>query len=70
MYGWEIGDRAGRLSGCNRCRNQVHDLSGMRSYCYTSQEASRFSVNQAFDYHVFALDGGKIVIGKNRTAPG
>jgi hypothetical protein len=70
MYGWEIRDRAGRLSGGHRCRNQVHYLSGMRSYCDTSQKASSFSVDQAFDCHLFALDGGKIVIGKNRTTPG
>src|ERR1700760_3609842 len=42
----------------------------LRSNRYTSQKAFRFSVDQAFDYHVFALDRGKIVIGKNRTAPG
>jgi hypothetical protein len=42
----------------------------MRSYCYTSQKASGFSVDQAFDCQVFTLDRAKMVIGKNRTAPG
>ena len=70
MDGREIRDRASGLPGGDRRRNEVNDLSSMRADCYTSQKAFRFSVDQAFDCHVVTLDGGKIVVGEERTAPG
>jgi hypothetical protein len=70
MYGRDLGDRVGRLSGGDRRRNQVDDLSSMRSYRYTAQKASGFSVDQAFNGHVFSFNGAKIIIAKNRAAPG
>ena len=69
MHGRDIRDRAGGLAGGDCRGNEVDDLSGMRADCYASQKALRFGVDVAFNCHVVALDGRKIVVSKQCTAP-